>query len=137
MAAKTLAGREFIVVNRRICAKSSAFEIRLMSGISKCESNEQRKSYRVLSFVAPPVWRSHISISLDSLSTACPKSLVLSALSFRRSYSRHLRTFIIMVHHTTTVGILDMKVELVAPNAMEPRRRSQCREERRQVRQCS
>ncbi len=42
-----------------------------------------------------------------------------------------------MVHHTATVGILDIKVKLVAPNAMEPRRGSQSREERRQVRQCS
>lgn len=120
MAAKTLAGREFIVVNRRICAKSSAFEIS-----------------RVLSFVAPPVWRPHVSISLDSLSTACPKSLILSSLSFRHSYSRNLRTFIIMVHHTATVGILDIKVELVAPNAVEPWWRSQGREERCQMCQCS
>ncbi len=96
----------------------------------------------MFSFVAPPVWRTLVSISFDYFATASPQRLESRANSpggtvgpHSRADALDLRALVVMGDQAAPIVVLDLDEILMASNAMQLLRRCKLVKERRERRE--
>jgi hypothetical protein len=83
----------------------------------------------VHALIAPSVWGTEVALALDRLATAIILCLVIT-VSAQAPDPLDVSTIVVVWHSARVVPVLDISEIVVAPDAVEERRRGECHEKR-------
>jgi hypothetical protein len=84
----------------------------------------------VHALVAPSVWGAEVALAIDRLAAATIERLVLTVIAPGAADPLDLSTVVVVWHATRAIPVLDIRIVVVAPDAVEEWGWRECGEER-------